>query len=620
MKRTKVLRTLAIALTTAVLLVALPATPVLAASLSVSPSEGEIDEEINVYGSTFSANSTVYIYFSDDDADVGDYIDDQVINYERVRSTSSDNFGAIDTFFTVPDKLTDGDTTVKVHNGTYFIYATYSASDLIRARDTFEVIHASEITLDPENGIVGTEVDIDGVGFGDKEDIRIEYDGDRLTIKSGDKITDSSGEFTCKVVVPASTAGSHTITAIGVDSDAEASATFTVESHITLSPTSVTAGDTVTVSGTGFGNAVNYTVSFDTVEVIIDKKTNSSGSFTATFAALARGAGAHDVEAVDDKDNSDTAQLTLAPAAMTISPTSGYVGDEVSVTGNGFLGSKPLSIIFDNTLMKAITTDAWGRVSSSFVVPTKGAGTYTVKVSDGTSILQANFAIVTSATISTVTSATSPGYVGMGITVNGVGFLSGRTVTVTYDGAQVATAAVNPDRTFSATFQVPASRGGSHTITASDGTNTKQFTFVMDSTPPPAPALIIPQAGTKARSMATFEWTPVTDPSGVTYNLQISTKQDFSVMLVSKTGLTQPTYTLTSDEKLKAVNSNNPYYWRVKAIDGASNESPWYGPSPFTVGFQVTTQVLLYVVIGIGAVILILLAFLLGRRASAKTH
>jgi hypothetical protein len=56
----------------------------------------------------------------------------------------------------------------------------------------------------------------------------------------------------------------------------------------------------------------------------------------------------------------------------------------------------------------------------------------------------------------------------------------------------------------------------------------------------------------------------VSDPSGVTYTLEI-------IGVLTKTGLTSPTYTLTGGEAL----SDGTCSWRVRAVDGAGNPSGW---------------------------------------------
>jgi hypothetical protein len=245
-----------------------------------------------------------------------------------------------------------------------------------------------------------------------------------------------------------------------------------------------------------------------------------------------------------------------------------------------------------------------------------------VKASDGFYTNIVNFAVVAGVTISPITSQTSPGYVGDEVTVSGTGFLINYQVTITYLSVPitVATTTTNANGAFSATFEVPASEGGDHTITATDGTNTITSTFTMESTAPAIPAPLLPLMDSKAGAEAHFDWEDVTDLSlPVTYTLQIATDDQFTTtsILLEKTGLTESEYTLTSEEKLASVERENPYYWRVRAIDGASNESGWTGTGSFYVGFSFDMPTwLIYTLFGLGAVLLGVLGFWLGRRTS----
>jgi hypothetical protein len=81
-----------------------------------------------------------------------------------------------------------------------------------------------------------------------------------------------------------------------------------------------------------------------------------------------------------------------------------------------------------------------------------------------------------------------------------------------------------------------------------------------------------------------LKWQDVTDPSGVTYSLEIAKDAAFNIMELQKDGLKLSEYTLTSQEVLGTVTKEKPYYWRVKAIDGANNQSEWSAPFTFYTG------------------------------------
>ena len=168
MKGNRFLSILSAAIILAMLLVAMPAIPGLAItgdeSVSLDPNSGAIDDDIDIEGTDFEEDDTVYFYFSSESASVGEYIDTDVENYEVVLDTDSDSSGEISDFFTVPDTLTDGDTDEDVEDGTYYVYAVYYGDDEIVARDTITII-SNEISLSPTKGKVGTEVRVTGSGF-----------------------------------------------------------------------------------------------------------------------------------------------------------------------------------------------------------------------------------------------------------------------------------------------------------------------------------------------------------------------------------------------------------------------------------------------------------------------
>jgi len=109
----------------------------------------------------------------------------------------------------------------------------------------------------------------------------------------------------------------------------------------------------------------------------------------------------------------------------------------------------------------------------------------------------------------------------------------------------------------------------------------------------------------------TFDWSDVSDPSGVFYTLELSDQSNFVKTLISRTKLTDSKYTLSEAESLP----NGEYYWRVKAADGAGNASDWTPVATVKVGL-ITTSVLIYV--GIGVVVLLILIAVLPRLLKTK--
>jgi hypothetical protein len=556
--------------------------------VTLSAASAYVGDQITVSGTGFYPSSTVTIYFDS----------------AAVTTTTASYSGTFSVVLTVP--------------------STYGGSHTITASDGYSSSYPtsftifSKVTVSPALAAVGDKITISGTGFAASQSETIYFDDET----AGSAQTNSVGAFSLtNFTVPASAWGSHTIKVQDIYGS-YATASFSTKASATLSPTSGPIGTKVTLTGAGFIANQVITLTFDDTAIATTTTaptTNSKGSFSATVDIPASSGGVHQIKA-SDGTNIETRTFTVS-ATMTASPTSGYVGSKVTVGGSGFLANASVSISFNNVVVIRVTADANGSFSTSFEVPAQGAGTYKIKVTDGANTKEADFTVLTTATISPATSTSSPGYVGMAVTVNGVGFMAGRTVTITYDGKSEATGTVGSDGRFTLTFNAPAGRAGAHAIIATDGTNSIPLTFVMEAVPPSVPALSTPAADTKVKAQALFDWATVTDPSGVTYTLQIAANKEFASgsLVLEKAGLTQSEYTLTKDEKLKSVSKKNPYYWRVKATDGALNESSWSEARSFYAGFSFSTAVLIYIIIGIAAVVLILLAFWLGMRRGTRS-
>jgi len=558
-KFTNFFRILTLAAIVSLLLVAIPASPALAAydyEIVLDPESGEIGDTIDIDGNDWPEwvvgppveESMVDIYFSIQEADVGDDIDDEVEIYQRVKTGYDvETDGDFSTSFKVPTRLSTGTDDEDVHGGIYYVYVTTyrtTVSKKIRAVAEFTVI-AGQITLSPTKGVVGTDVKITGQYFSPKDDIFVTLDDKDVDIKSGDEKTTSAGGFTTHILIPLATAGAHTI-AVEDESGHIAEATFTVEPKITVGATEGKEGDTVEVTGTGFGEEVGVDISLD-ASVVGSGDTNEEGSFTISFEVPDIEKGSYELKAEDDDGNDATAAFSVF--------------------------------------------------------------------------------IATKVTVNPVTTQASAGHVGTDITISGVGFAPNTDVIITYETTPtvVATTSTDDDGAFTATFKAPKSASGKHTITASDGVNSLTMDFYMESTPPPVPSLLLPQVDIKATSPIHFDWGDVTDDSSpVVYNLQVAIDDDFTSasIVLDKPGLTSSEYTIPEAEKLEPRKKETPYYWRVKAIDSASNGSAWSSSSSFYTasGFGGITlpSWIWYVWVAVAAVVAGFVGYWMGKRTAAR--
>lgn len=92
--------------------------------------------------------------------------------------------------------------------------------------------------------------------------------------------------------------------------------------------------------------------------------------------------------------------------------------------------------------------------------------------------------------------------------------------------------------------------------------------FTVDTIPPEAPALLSPANGAKLSEAPTFEWSGVSDPTNVKYELWLDNYLSFESPQLFKKELTDNFYKL--EEKSLP---EGRWYWCIRAIDGAGNES-----------------------------------------------
>ncbi|MBI2933737.1 MAG: hypothetical protein HYY16_19000 [Planctomycetes bacterium] len=105
---------------------------------------------------------------------------------------------------------------------------------------------------------------------------------------------------------------------------------------------------------------------------------------------------------------------------------------------------------------------------------------------------------------------------------------------------------------------------------ASSGPYTLAYSFV-DTTFPPMPPAVAPADGScVSTATPTFDWWDVTDPCGVTYDLQVDDSGfGFPSPVINVTGLGSSAYTPV------APLSPGTYTWHARAVDGAGNQGVW---------------------------------------------
>jgi len=282
-------RAFVISATTVILLIlaiTISATPALAAPIiTLSPSSGTAGTQVTVTGTNFDSYKTdqMYIYFA---------------NTEVAGSPLTPTGGTFTLTFQVPDSATSGTALVTVRDK--------DGNQLAKAEF---VVPKPSIMLDKGGGVVGTTVKINGTGFRASQMVTFTYSNHTKT-KLGEVAATPTGGIKDYVFnIPESTGKEHKVIASDLAGNT-AEATFTVIPSVVLKPVSGAIGDTVIVTGTGFGYNSRVTIDFNQKQVATTK-TGTNGSLEATFKVPDMELLPYNVDVTDVEGNTATAAFTI---------------------------------------------------------------------------------------------------------------------------------------------------------------------------------------------------------------------------------------------------------------------------------------------------------------------
>ncbi len=471
-------------------------------------------------------------------------------------------------------------------------------------------IERPELELSSDCGTVGTKVYVTIHGFTANESVEVYFSDITEPVKTWP--TDDYGYLKTGFRVPEYPAGRYRI--VANDGTNNLHLFFELESEITVDKTSGYVGESVTVTGTGFCDD-------DEVKLYLDgglmgeAETDAQGSFCAICTVPESSNGTHIIKAEDLADNYATTEFDTGQA-ICIEPAEGAPTTELLVSGSGFNASTSVAISFGDQEIGIAHTGSDGSFSASLTVPGGASGVYEVKADDGDVRDYASF------TLSSVARLSVGGdFVGAQLGITGNGFLPDSDIAVTYDGRQVARSSAGGTGAFTITFPAPAGSHGEHTVSVTDGVNSATMTFTMESTPPSPPFVITPSDGGKLAKQLYFDWEDVPDPSGTMYQFEMATDAQFADVVLSERALLTSEYMLTGDTPLVGGVRGGGYYWRVKAVDFAGNESQWSTTRYLEAGFTFEMPSwALFSLIAIGAVFALFLVGWFLRTSTGRRH
>jgi hypothetical protein len=481
----------------------------------------------------------------------------------------------------------------------------------------------ASISPSPTSGVPGDDVTVYGSNFTPEEWVDIYYDDAWMD----DVRTDDDGDFHITFTVPEGYKGDHEVRAEDQE-EITAYTDFTVKPGLTVNSEEGPVGTNVTVEGHGFAENeediyLRYYLDSTSEVVAQNIEADDDGWWKKSFKIPSSAKGSHKIDAQGDDSKLAEVQDAFFEVTPSISldKSSGSVGENITMTGNGFYDrDRYITILFadEEVETEIIRADDNGYWQEIFQVPELPNSEYSVtaegELTQKKDITALSFTIGPGLVLSP-----DAGHVGTNLTVNGHGFAINKNVVIKYEGSQKATATTNDKGSFEAIFPIPESQYGGRQVTAGDAAgNNATAIFTMESDPPATPELISPLDGSRVgfigRVRPTFEWSAVSDDSGVYYNLQIATSANitangFADPIVSKEGLVGTNYTLEKTEILRY----GTYYWIVQAVDGAANAGNWTAARSFQAG-RLPLWAFILIIVAIVALIGALVYFFIIRK------
>ncbi|MEW6097358.1 MAG: cohesin domain-containing protein [bacterium] len=317
----------------------------------VTPNIGTVGSIVTIAGNGYGANESIRVDFG--------------ITFAITMSTASVS-GSFATTFTI-DTQPYGTTTIHA----------YGLSTGGSVFGTFRIV-SSIICISPYIGSVGTRVTIWGNGYGALELVRVDFGRTRsiCTVYSN-----SSGTFSALFTVDMQPHGTTTVGCYGMNSQVQNYMWFCIRGSIVLiSATAGTVGSSVSIIGNGFGATEMIMISFGSVVSLTTASTTGNGNFNTTFIVNTQPFGNTTISVIGLMTQERVSErFTILPNIIFVTPTSGTIGSNVTVMGNGFGASSCIRIAFGTTRTIAYTsTNVMGVFQSIFTVNNQPLGTTTI--------------------------------------------------------------------------------------------------------------------------------------------------------------------------------------------------------------------------------------------------
>ena len=414
---------------------------------AVSPEAGSVGTQVTVTGSGFGSSQGT-------------------ISFNNVAATTISSWSNTQIVATVPTGATTGGVKVTVSG-------TSSNTSTI-----FTVSPVLVTAVNPTSGLPGTQIQISGSGFGTTQGT--------VTINGWNVTTSAWSNSLITGTVPSSATSGAVKVTVG-SSTSNTTINFTVLAPVItgISPSNGVAGTQVQVTGSGFGSTQGTSnFSFNGVNATI--VTWSDTSITATVPASAT-SGRVWVAEGSLFSNTNLNFTVPDPKIVSITPTSGVVGTQVTINGSGFRSSQGSnSVLFNGSSVSVVS---W---SDTQIVANVSAGVKTgpVKITGSIASNQDVVFTMPNPVVNSLSPSTGP--MGTSVQIMGSGFgASQGSSTITFNNV-AATATAWSNTSITATVPSTAT-SGVVAVTVGGVTSPSTVSF---SVPLPHVSSVTPSVGT----------------------------------------------------------------------------------------------------------------------------
>ena len=265
---------------------------------------------------------------------------------------------------------------------------------------------------------------------------------------------------------------------------------------LTVTPSTVVPGQTISVTGSGFkgastigvGGVMIGSIAANTAELLV----NNIGSVTFDVSVPdAVASGDSKVVVTDSAGRVGEASITVTKAALSLDPAESLIGSDVMVSGVGFPANDLVLIKYNGNTQTTANTDSEGTFSKGITVPSSGiatGGSYSVTAESQINNVQVSASKTHKTPKPAVALSSESATAGSSLSIDGANFKGFVQVYRIEIGGQNVTTLPTPatDRwgSFTATVQVPQLSPGRYAVKAiiedANGDSATEFLQVVE--------------------------------------------------------------------------------------------------------------------------------------------